>query len=250
MSTVDTRVKNKSGASLSKAFAPFDFSDDLVIFQGQGILVVNKPAGLPTQGTPDKRRDHLYASVYRWWKNKMGSNAYLGLHHRLDRDTSGLVLLTCEREANKWASDVFQNKKLQKTYLAVCKQLNADVELPSEIKNHLKKIQKPVPKMTATFSGGDFAHTQFKLLERRGDKLLVQAEPLTGRMHQIRVHLSEAGFPIFADFLYGGSQKELAYTGSDFPKRVQLHAWKMSVPSPENGEPLTFEAPRPDDFWW
>jgi 23S rRNA-/tRNA-specific pseudouridylate synthase len=109
-----------SGTSAPQNHPLFEFLSDYVCHEGDGFIVVNKPSGWPTQGTVDRSRDHLFAAVQRWQKTRAGKEAYVGLHHRLDRETSGLVLFTTDRRRNLWASQLFQQRQIQKTYMAIC----------------------------------------------------------------------------------------------------------------------------------
>jgi 23S rRNA-/tRNA-specific pseudouridylate synthase len=106
--------------------------------------------------------------------------------------------------------------------------------------------------MSVVHSGGDFAHTRFQVLGRRSNKVQIQAQPFTGRMHQIRVHLQSAGFPIYGDVVYGGSKTDWPALPVKFPKRVLLHAASLTFPDPDSQTPLRADAPLPDDmfqFW-
>lgn len=226
-----------------------ELSQEHIVLRTSDYLVVSKPSGWPTQGTPDKRRDHLYAAVQRWARREFGSRAYVGLHHRLDRDTSGLVLFTLRKEANVWASHLFQQRQISKHYRCLVRPPAAPFTPPSRVENHLKKSKtkrKSGPKsglmrMIATSSGGDFAATEFLLLEERSQCLLLEARPETGRMHQIRVHCESFAAPIWGDPLYGGPRAP----------RLMLHAFKLIFPDP-TGVMVEVQSPLPGDmlaFW-
>lgn len=228
--------------------------DEDIIYNGDGFVVVNKPSGLPTQGTPDPRRDHLFAAVYRWQRDRIGQNAYVGLHHRLDKDTSGLVLFTTSRERNLWASQLFQKRLVQKHYLAIAIDGDPERPLEHELKNYLKKLKKGpnAQIMSPTHSGGDFAHTVFSQLDQKPFKRLIKASPQTGRMHQIRTHLQTLGFPIFGDYFYGGTAKEWSQLKIKFPQRLMLHASALEFPDPKTNNVVQVIAPLPEDmqsFW-
>jgi 23S rRNA pseudouridine955/2504/2580 synthase len=206
-----------------------------VIFEDKWLLVVNKPAGLPTQPTPDPKRPSLYSLLLaskKW--------PYIGLHHRLDVPTSGVVLLTKNRDANKGVSELFQGRGLEKNYLCLVDGVPADDAF--ECQNHLKplKLKTGKTKMVATNSGGDFAHTQFSTLKRFPHHALVRATPLTGRMHQIRTHLAELKYPILGDSLYFRADRHF--------RRLMLHAAELKLTHPMSQESLTLNAPLPDDF--
>jgi 23S rRNA pseudouridine955/2504/2580 synthase len=241
--------KNSSRQSLNRV----EIDSSAIVYRGDGFIVVNKPAGVPTQGTPDPRRDHLFAAVTRLQQAEFGKAAYVGLHHRLDKDTSGLVLFTTERSRNLWASELFKQRQIQKTYVALSLLNGPSQAVPGEIQNHLKKHNRPQKSavMLPVHAGGDFAHTLFHEVARREHKVWIEAKPLTGRMHQIRTHLQSAGFPIYGDPLYGGLKTHHPNLPVVFPKRLMLHAAELTFPDP-SGEMLTVRAELPADmldFW-
>ncbi|MES3038229.1 MAG: RluA family pseudouridine synthase [Bdellovibrionota bacterium] len=215
-----------------------------ILFEDNDLLVVSKPAGLPTQSTVDKRRANLYDLLRdsrRW--------PYLGLHHRLDVPTSGVLLLVKNRDYNKAIAEGFRDRTIHKTYYCLCRGLIPWDEIVVE--NHLKqtKLKNGKTKMTVVNSGGDWAKTEFKVLgrstlETESSALplctLVEAKPLTGRMHQIRIHLSSAGFPILGDALYGSVIKDI--------KRLMLHAAVLKFIHPRTNKEMTITSPIPADL--
>jgi len=229
---------------LKKIQAPpqkvFDLQAKDILYEDDEIVVVNKPEGLPTQPTLDAARDHLYASVKRYLKNRDQVEPYVGLHHRLDFDTSGAVLFTKKRTANKWVSELFKNHKIQKTYHALTVANNEVKNSNWDIKNHLGKSKKTgkVNHVAEVQSGGDFAHTKFRVLERKKNYWVIEAQPLTGRTHQIRVHLQKSKLPILGDVLYSGPRDE----------RIYLHAVCLSFQHGNTKKSLRIEAPYPESF--
>lgn len=205
-----------------------------ILFEDDDFLAVNKPAGLPTQLSVDKKRECLY-EVLRPHYN------YLGLHHRLDVPTSGVILLTKSERANKPLSDLFRERKITKEYLAICWKTPAQDKF--QIENYLKekKIAPGKKKMVAVHSGGDPAFTTFEVLERFSDQAsLVKAFPRTGRMHQIRVHLSQLGHPILGDALYFRADRK-------YP-RLMLHAYQLIFTHPFTNKKTVITCPAPSDF--
>jgi len=206
-----------------------------IAFEDPWLLIVNKPSGLPTQGTLDPQRKNLYSLLQetkRW--------PYLGMHHRLDTPTSGLVLFTKDRSINKDVSEFFKEHKIKKNYFCLVK--GAPTQDEFEIKNYLKTIKKGTgkAKMRSVNSGGDFAHTLFQVIEKFKDATLLKASPQTGRMHQIRVHLSENKLPILGDSLYFRADRH-------FP-RLLLHAAELHFTHPKTHQLLNITAPLPLDF--
>jgi 23S rRNA pseudouridine1911/1915/1917 synthase len=222
----------------SPALPPPAWDESRILFESSDLLVVNKPPFLPTHETIDSSRFHLVQALQEFLAKRDGqkpSLIYLGIHHRLDRDTSGAILFTKRKEANAAVAQAFQERKVQKTYLALCQG-----RLPEPVT--LRSFLGPSPRNKRVFcsvkKGGKFAETEVRALESRkvGGKVisLVEARPKTGRTHQIRVHLAENGLPILGDKTYG-----VAHDGAE---RVMLHAWKLEILG------HTFSAPLPDDF--
>lgn len=206
-----------------------------ILFEDQWLLIINKPSGLPTQPTVDRKRPSLYTLLLeskKW--------PYIGLHHRLDVPTSGIVLLTKHRNANKGVSELFKDRNMQKNYL--CLVNNIPLVDTFELTNYLKplKLKTGKTKMVSTLSGGDVAHTSFKVLERYNSTCLIEASPHTGRMHQIRTHLAELKFPILGDSLY--------YRIDRHYSRLMLHASKLTFIHPMTKKTLSVIAPLPIDF--
>lgn len=209
--------------------------DIQILYEDNWILIVNKPAGLPTQSTVDKKRKNLFDELRnskRW--------DYVGLHHRLDVPTSGVILLTKAKSVNKAIADEFKNKTIQKTYHCMTSSTPNWNEIKYE--NHLKpiKLKTGKTKMHEVKSGGDFASTSFKVLQVKESYCLIEAMPHTGRMHQIRVHLSALGFPILGDALYGKIQKDVP--------RLMLHAYQIEFTHPITKKIIQIKAEYPNDF--
>ncbi len=207
-----------------------------IIFRDEYIVAVSKPPGLPSQPTLDPRRINLFD----WLKSSQGFE-YLGQHHRLDRDTSGVIVFTISEKANKGLADAFKERQAQKTYLAVVEKQSKPFPAVGEsfrVKNFLKRGEGKAGKMRSVRSGGDVAETEFIVLGISPQRALVQAMPKTGRMHQIRVHLSELGFPIVGDRDYGART----------PGRTLLHAAELVLNHPVTQAPLVLKAPMPQDF--
>ena len=250
----------------------FELDEPRVLYEDDAIIVVNKPPRFPSEPTFVQDRDNLRAAVIRYLHKKIGLDKnppYCGMVHRLDRDTSGVILFSKQRAANAALFKAFDSSRLEeglasqeraakKLYVAVC-QPAARFGLAKDfvqgqkagafkvgaffsVQNYLGRVS---PKSEAAKwgcvpkeRGGKFARTDFKILKESGGRLFVQAELFTGRTHQIRVHLSQRGLPIVGDQLYGGRPAE----------RIFLHALSLDLPHPLTGKPLHFEAPLPPEF--
>jgi 23S rRNA pseudouridine1911/1915/1917 synthase len=222
----------------------FEMSAADILFEDEYLIAVNKPAGLPTQPTLDEARDNLFALVKKFLKARDGAaEPYVGLHHRLDRDTSGVILFTKKQEANAGIAEIFSGRKAQKVYQALTgKPVGTSIADEFEVKNFLGKAPGAGKKtrFTAVRSGGDSAHTSFRVLERFPRGLWVEAMPHTGRTHQIRVHLAESGIPIFGDATYGGDLSRAP--------RLMLHAVSLTFPHPIHQTQVSIRSPLPEDF--
>jgi len=226
--------------------APFDASR--ILFNEAGIIVVDKPAGLPTVATLDNARDNLVAQLEKIF-------SYVGIHHRLDAPTSGLILFTVKEEMNVFVARLFQESLIQKQYLAVVSVINHPKEKKWEIKNQLVRAQKKKNIFASTEAlrkqglpapnEGSFAHSRFEILETKGNLALVRAEPVTGRTHQLRVHLSEYGMPIVGDRTYGRDALQRVSTEST---RLMLHAQRLTFRHPTENREVSIEAPLPKEF--
>jgi len=226
-----------------------------VLFEDEYIIAISKPAGVPTQPTLDQGRTHLFGMVKALLADREKcpiEKIYVGLHHRLDRDTSGVILFTKRKEANPGVARLFKERLVEKTYYAYCEGL--EIKAPPEswvTKNFLASYSPPGAakkgkKMRSVRSGGDVAETAFRVLKREPPYFLIEAKPKTGRMHQIRVHLGEAGYPIVGDRLYGWRPTAPADVAGKWAKtRVLLHAGRLCFPHPISGERIDIQSPMP-----
>jgi 23S rRNA pseudouridine1911/1915/1917 synthase len=227
------------------------FDPDRIVFEDEWLIVVNKPSGLPTQPTIDPNRANLFDLLKRTIAHRDKIiDPYVGLHHRLDKDTSGLVLFTKKEIANKGVSELFSGHKIQKTYQCIvwrspnARSLSVNEEF--RIENYLGKISegKEKSKFGEVRSGGDHAITDFSAVEVFRDMYWLKAKPKTGRTHQIRVHASEAMMPILGDAMYFPEKLATFLTAP----RLMLHASELQFIHPITKRELTFTAALPDEF--
>ena len=229
---------------------PGPFGPSRILYEDEWLVAVDKPPGLPTQPTLDPSRPSVLSELQAFLRRRDGAEPYLALHHRLDRDTFGVVLLCKDRTANVGMGALFSGKTAQKTYLALAV-LRSDIPDTWAVRDHLGKVGRvgKADKFGAVRSGGDPAHTDFRVRERLPGALLVEALPRTGRTHQIRVHLTGGGTPILGDALYGGPEwVRLPAGGRLAIPRVLLHAAALAFPHPVTGTALEITILLPPDF--
>jgi len=214
----------------------FTLTEKDVLFEDDFIICVNKPAFLPVEQTIVGNRKNLHDCVvdYLWKKNPSLRNPpYAGIMHRLDRETSGVILFTKQRTANKSIFEQFEKHTITKTYIAVaCGVPNKKQwTVENTIGRISAKSQAAKWGSLPESRGGLYAKTSFQCSEKKSDSslTLVHCGLFTGRTHQIRVHLSESGFPILGDTLYGGKPYD----------RIMLHSDKLVFKHPVTGEEMT-----------
>lgn len=212
-----------------------------VLYEDDSLLIVDKPAGMVVHVGPDHEQGTLVnALLYRNEENlSSGSEPYRpGIVHRLDKETSGCIIIAKNNTSHAALAELFSERKIQKTYLAVAmgspRQRKGTISLP--IGRH--PIQR-FKMTTRRLPEGREAITDYEVLAKTAHHSLIACYPHTGRMHQIRVHLQNLGHPIVGDPLYGKRENW---------NRHLLHAWKIQFHHPVDGRLITCEAPLPKDF--
>lgn len=255
----DTEAPSRPGADGISA-ADVKMIQNAVIFRDEHIIVLNKPAGLPSQGGSGQGSRHVDGLTEAL---KFGYKDRPKLVHRLDKDTSGVLVLARTDRIARALSEAFRHRNTRKIYWAVV----AGVPQPKQgsIKYALMKApghgrggegEKMMcihPAKMADYPDAKRAQTDYFTLWFLGTRLSWMAlEPVTGRTHQLRAHMAELGHPILGDGKYGGSGQDNlgdgwgAQIGGDLSKKLHLHARRLSVEHPITKEMLTFTAPLPD----
>lgn len=210
-----------------------------IIYEDDNCIVINKPAGILTHAQSRHINEPTVASFLRSRlpksDNEWGSGERIGIVHRLDRATSGVIICAKNQDALTYLQKQFAKRRVVKKYIAVVEgrpaQPEAVIDMPIE-RN---------PKAPATFRvgiNGKQSITRYKVLHEGQSRSLLLLTPQTGRTHQLRVHMAQLGQPIVGDPLYGSGK---------FGDRLFLHALSLEITLP-NDEPRTFEAPLPLDF--
>lgn len=224
--------------------------EERVLYEDDDLIAVDKPAGLPSQATLTDATDHLLVRVAALLKSRDDRRApYLALHHRLDRGTSGIVLLAKSRRVNAALAKAFQERSVAKVYNALVVVRKPLPEGEQRVENRLAPFREAGRRiMRAVESDGKTAVTVFRRLDAwpmadEADVLgWVEVRPQTGRTHQIRVHLADAGWPVLGDRLYG---QRSAFAPD---VRLMLHACRLELCHPLSGQRLSIESPLPNDF--
>jgi len=226
-----------------------------ILYENQDFLVINKPAGVNTHPTLKNINEPSIASwfCYRYSRAKKVGEDKLrpGIVHRLDKDTSGILILAKTNSAFFYFKKLFFSKKINKRYLALVKgEINKEkgrieFELTRSSASGKRKIVLPQKKKSTkeTTKKTKVALTLYEVAKKYQGYTLLKVEPKTGRTHQIRIHLASIGFPVAGDRTYGN------ITSVDeklFPRQM-IHAYKISFFLP-NGELLETQAPIPKDF--
>ena len=215
-----------------------------IIYQDKDIAVVNKPPGMIVHPVPSKNSGTLVNALLSALDDIQGVGGKLrpGIVHRLDKDTSGIMVVAKNDLAHQRLSKQFKDRKTRKIYIAIARGRieDDDFDVDAPIGRHpVLRI-----KMTVRMDGRE-SFTHFKVLRRFGKiATLVLAFPKTGRTHQIRVHLKHVGHPILGDDLYGKAGLDRAYEA----KRQMLHALRLGFYHPRTEKWLEFTAPIPEDF--
>ncbi len=213
-----------------------------IIYEDDDMLVINKEKGIvvhPGNGNPDGTLANAVMAKCKGSLSGIGGKIRPGIVHRIDKDTSGLIIVAKNDTAHLNLSKQIQDRKVKKTYIAlvrgVIKENEATINMP------IGRSSKDRKKMAVTKDGKE-AITHFKVLKRYNGFTLLEVKIETGRTHQIRVHLSEIGYPVVGDEVYSNGKNPFGVKGQ------MLHAEKLELKHPRTGKDLTFEAPVPKYF--
>ncbi|MDY2843439.1 MAG: RluA family pseudouridine synthase [Treponema sp.] len=229
----------------------FELSQKDILFEDDFIICVNKPAHFPVESTVVEGRDNLHDAVVRFLferqkieKPNAKNPPYVGIMHRLDAGTSGVILFSKSRTVNKPLHEMFENRTEKKNYIAVA------CGVPKQEKFSVEFFMGRIsPKSQAAkwgklseSKGGLWSKTDFELISSIKNEMsplcVLKCSLHTGRTHQIRVHLASVGCPILGDELYGGKSFS----------RIMLHAKSLEFPHPVSQKIIRVEAPLPDIF--
>jgi 23S rRNA pseudouridine1911/1915/1917 synthase len=215
-----------------------------VVFEDIHLIVVDKPAGVLTQPTPEREPGTLLSQVHRYLRRKArGRRFHLRVVHRLDRDTSGLLVFSKSALAHKGLLWQFKHRKVEKKYLALVENvmpLDQGTFRSRLVRNRCDRRRGSTRRRDL----GKVAITHYRVIERLRGATLLEVRIETGRTHQIRIHLAEAGFPIAGEHVYlpKGFIPKVSF------RPHALHAGLLGFFHPINGQWIVFSASPPPDF--
>ena len=213
-----------------------------IVYEDNDILVVNKAKGMvvhPGNGNPDNTLVNAVLAHCKDSLSGIGGEIRPGIVHRIDKDTSGLLIVAKNDRAHINMSEQIKNHEVKKTYVALVR---------GNIKENEAKIDMPIARSKtdrvkmAVDKKGKNAVTYFKVLERFGDYTLIEVQIETGRTHQIRVHMAQIGFPIVGDYVYSNGKNPFNVVGQ------MLHSKKLEFKHPVTGNDMCLEADLPEYF--
>jgi 23S rRNA pseudouridine1911/1915/1917 synthase len=236
-----------------------------ILHDSGGVLAVAKPAGLATQAPPGIEsaeswiRDHLFGSAVaadREAGRRRHPGGFLGVPHRLDRAVSGVLLFATTPRAARQLARQFERRQVRKTYRAIVTPTGAEPpaagatlewhdtirKVPDEARAEIVPAGTPGARAAVT--------TGIARSALPDGMLLLELEPLTGRMHQLRVQAASRGLPVVGDTLYGGRPSGDAAPTDSRTNPIALHAWRITFLDPGSGEPVTLTVPPPDVAPW
>ena len=227
-----------------------------ILYEDSALIVVNKPAGMTVHPAGDVQSGTLVNALLNHCETFPGIGGVQrpGIVHRLDKETSGVIVAAKTDYAHRHLSAQFEAHTTTRYYYAVVCGVPPDET--GTVNTHITRSRRDRRKMTVTGAGGRHAVTHYRLLERYDRFSLLKLRLETGRIHQIRVHLNHIGHPVAGDHVYGGGYARAVHDAPSLAvkdavvtlNRQALHAYTLGLAHPETDERLTFSAPIPDDM--
>ena len=236
--SIEIQIPKAQSVDLIPEDIPLD-----IIFENNDLIVVNKPAGMVVHPAAGHREGTLVHAALAHAPDIEGVGGKLrpGVVHRLDKDTSGIILLAKNDRTHQWLQDQFRLRKVKKTYLALVDghpptaigRIETAIGRSTKYRNQMAVVQA---------EKGRSAVTEYSVLENFTKHSLIEVHPVTGRTHQIRLHLEFIGCPVVGDRFYGRKRPTLPL------ERHFLHAFKLEISLPDGDVARNFEAPLPKDL--
>jgi 23S rRNA pseudouridine1911/1915/1917 synthase len=240
---------NLNRPAQSRARASFD-----ILHEDDEIIVLNKPAGLlsiPSSPEAGKSEDTVLKRVREYMEFKLGHKSYVGMLHRLDRDTSGSLAVALSKDAHAAGRELFKAHRFERHYLALVQGIPNPPKgtIQARISSGYRDGRR---KLVGEDKSGLDSTTDYRVLERLQDAALLELRLHTGRQHQIRLHLERLGHPLIGERVYSGEPDARPRTHDPGPRvtanRNMLHAWTLAFPHPITGKPISVTADPPEDF--
>lgn len=225
-------IENTSSPQVLPVCLPLD-----IIYEDEDIVVVNKPAKMPTHPSQNNR-DNTLANALAWYYKEQGKPFVFRCANRLDRDTSGVTVISKHMLSAAILSSQTAKHKIRKEYLAIVR----GIVTPSEGTIDAPLGRKPgsIIERIIDEEQGEHAVTHYRVVKAKDGYSLVSLLLETGRTHQIRIHMKHLGFPLIGDYLYNPDLERI--------QRQALHSYRMTFSHPVTGNPVCFTAPLPDDM--
>lgn len=234
---IQVDVPEAQGTKLKAQDIPVD-----VVYEDKDIIVVNKPKGMvvhPANGNPDGTLVNAILAMCKDSLSGIGGEIRPGIVHRLDKDTSGLLIIAKNNEAHVKMSKQIQDRLVTKKYIALIRGVVKDDEATIDMPIARSKVDR---KKMAVDKDGKQAVTHFKVIKRYRGYTLLEIKIDTGRTHQIRVHMAKIGYPVVGDMVYSNGKNEFGVEGQ------MLHAKSLEFSHPITGKKMHLEAQLPEYF--
>lgn len=236
--TDDILSLNRSDTESSDGIVPVEFPLN-IIYEDDDMIAVNKPPNMPTHPSHEHQNDTLANALSYYFMNK-GVPFVFRAVNRLDRDTSGIVLIAKNKSAAFMLSKEFSSFRVEKKYVAI-----ANGHTPESFiveANMKRQTESKMKRVICSDDEGQYSCTEFELISFVNGMSALMVAPKTGRTHQIRLHLAHCGYPIIGDTLYGNED------GSKLINRQALHAYSLTFNRISDGKKITITAPLPPDM--
>lgn len=220
----------------------------IIIYEDDDLLACNKPSGLVVHpGTGHLHRDTLIelATGYLIDKGNLREGEEPALVHRLDRDTSGVILIAKNKRIVRKLNDIFRSRDITKQYIALCH--NRPPEFEGEIVVGMARTFQETGTKMKVDESGQLTKSRYRILEYNNQVSKIEVFLETGKTHQIRVHMSHLGAPILGDDRYGNPELDKTVL-QKHRHRLYLHAFRIIFPHPTKNKKITIEAPLPEEF--
>ena len=206
-----------------------------ILHEDRSVIAIDKPCGMPSHPTSARKLGTALQVVEEMLRRRAGAKVPIWPLHRLDVQTSGVLLFAKSRAAARAVNQNFARRRVAKRYVALVR------GVPSPPQDEIRLALLEGHLRTEASEAGKEAVTRYRTLESLGASALLELDPLTGRMHQLRVHLAAIGHPIVGDAKYGGA-------AASSVSRLMLHASRIELPHPDGGVPFAVESTLPEDF--